>query len=147
MVRDDCGGDLVHPKSAILLGNIDRSEPKIRGLAQESGQHAGLLGIDIIGGWQNFVAGKLGHRRRHLSLFFVQVLRGEDFRGRAGLDKKASALGGNDGRNCCRRHLGSLQLYGNITLIWKTRQSAGGKHCRAGETDQFTRWHRDVRGV
>ncbi len=78
MVRDDCGGNLVHPESAVLLGNIDRGEPQFRSLAQQSGQHTGLLGIDVCRSGKNLVASKLGDRCCHLPLFLVQVFGRED---------------------------------------------------------------------
>ncbi len=83
MVGDDRGRGLVHPQAAVLLGNIDGSEPQIRRLAQQSDQHPGLLGVDVLGGRENLVAGKLGYGCRHLPLFFVEVFRGEDLGGGA----------------------------------------------------------------
>ena len=112
MVGDDRGRGLVHPQAAVLLGNIDGSEAQIRRLTQQPEQHAGLLGVDVLGGRENLVAGKLGCGGCHLQLFFVEVFRGEDLGGRAGVDKKAAALGGDDRRNGCRRH-------GISPTVWK----------------------------
>ncbi len=62
---------------------------------------------------QNLVAGKLGRGCGHLPLFLVQVLRGEDLGGRTCLDKKASALGGQN------REKQSSWTWGSSPTVWK----------------------------
>ena len=91
--------------------------PSSAALRNSAGKHTGLLGFDVCGGGKNLVPGELGGGRGDLPLFFAQIFRGKDFGGGACLDKKASALGGDHGRNGCRRHEDHLQLYGNITLV------------------------------
>ena len=91
VVRDERGADLVHPHAAVLLRNVDRREPQSAALRSSASQHAGFLGFDAVRGGQNLLAGKLGRGGGNLPLLFVQVLRGEDLGGRAGLNKETAA--------------------------------------------------------
>ncbi len=89
---------------------------------------------------QDLVAGKLGRRGGHLALLFVQVFGGEDLGGRACLEKKAAALGGNDGRNGCRGHQGTFfsNCMEDITLI--SESAATGRAVKI-RSRAITRYH------
>ncbi len=132
MIGDHVEVVLSIPMPPYSSGMSTEVNPSSAGLAQQSRQHPRLLGLDVRGGGQDLVAGKLGRGGRDLALLFVQVLRSEDLGWAAGLKQKASALGGHNRRNSRRGHGDLLQLYGNITLIRSARQLAGCENCKDG---------------
>ncbi len=79
VVGDQRGAHLVHPHAAVLLGNVDRGESQLGGLAQQRLHRARLFGLDGRRAGQNLFARKLLRSGRDLALLFVQVFGGEDF--------------------------------------------------------------------
>ena len=92
-LRDDGGSDLVHPHSAVHLGDVHAHQSEFAGFAEKPLGNGEILGLDFTNRRHDFVPGKLGRRFRNLALFFREVLRSEDIPRFTLLDEKTAALG------------------------------------------------------
>jgi len=119
VVGNQRGGDLVHAHAAVFLRNVHGSKAQLGGLDQRSPQSPRRLGLDGLGGGENFVACKLGGGRGNLALLLVQLFRGKDFGRGARFQQKTAACGGHDGRSRKDRH-------GDISNCQKQYDRRGG---------------------
>ena len=79
MVGDDGRGDFVHGETAVGLRDIDRHEAQISRFFQQGAGYVEMLGFDLLGRRQDFVANKVGGGAGDLPLLIGEVFRGHDF--------------------------------------------------------------------
>ena len=92
-LRDYGGSDLVHPHPTVRLGDVHAHQPEFAGLAEKPLRDGEIFGLDFTSRRHDFVAGKLARCFRNLSLFFGEVLRGENIPRLTLLDEKTAPLG------------------------------------------------------